>query len=326
MIFAAAELLDWAYYLIKTPPLDFGVSLCIAAVLGLLLLRVVSHLIYAGASLVTTAYDAVPEARMGIELDESKFPRVFAAVREVAADVSAPAPDEIRVSSDPETLTVELRQFGISTQRRLVMILSLPQLAIMSAAELRVILAHELSHFRDTWVRVFLSRFLDFLRRSAKKHRWRRWVDPIYWFDWLYFRMSDLLATPIQRHQELRADCRSAAAYGGDFAARTLLKDWLLQNQYLIAETSYHSEGGSDNFFAWFRERWRDFSPDAEDYLLRRLEAEEKPSFWDPDPTTAQRVYLMRTYPPKGIPSPSPARELFDDFSDIERQLHATMY
>jgi hypothetical protein len=100
-----------------------------------------------------------------------------------------------------------------------------------------------------------------------------------------------------------------------------LLKDFLLQNQFLAAEASYHP-GADDNVFAWFRKRWHDFSPDGQDYLLRRLEAEQKSSFWDPDPTYSQRVKLMRTHPARPATNTTPARELFADFSALERQLH----
>jgi Zn-dependent protease with chaperone function len=332
MVFVGAELLDFAYYLIRRPVWNFGIVAFARAALAvgivILLIRLVPHLIYAAAALVTTTNESVPEAAEGVELQPEQFPRIFALIERVARDVGAPVPDEIRINSAPETLTVELRQFGFTTQRRLVMVLSLPQLAVLSVAELQVILAHELSHFRDTWVRVFLSRFVDFLQRSvaAMEHRWWRWIDPIYWLDRFYFRMAAMLAAPVERHQELRADCLSAAAYGGDLAARTLLKDFLLGNQFLAAEASFQPDGEQETIFAWFRQRWRDFSPDGQDYLLRRLEAEEKSSFWDPDPTYSQRVQLMRSYPAKGPAASEPARELFDDFPNLERRLHDLMF
>ncbi len=95
----------------------------------------------------------------------------------------------------------------------------------------------------------------------------------------------------------------------------------------MAAEASFYAAGGEgDNVFVWFRQRWRDFSPDGQDYLLRRLEAEEKESFWDPDPTYSQRVRHMRTYPAQGTPSAEPARDLFDDFPAIEQRVYDLMY
>lgn len=333
-IFVAGELLDWSIYLIRHPIWAFSIDALIyiaaSVICVILLMRVVPHLIYAAAALVTSVNEKIPEAAEGIELPQAEFPRIFQLVADVAADIGSPAPDEIRVSSSPETLTAELRRFGIVTQRRLVMVLSLPQLAVLSVGELQVILAHELSHLRDTWVTVFFSRFVAFLQRSvaAMESRWWRWIDPIYWLDRIYYRISWWVGAPIERHHHLRADRASASAYGGDLAARTLLKDFLLQNQYLAAEASHHPRGNSadDNVFAWFRTRWHDFSPDGQDYLLRRLEAEQKESFWDPDPTYAQRVKLMRSYPDRPTTNVGLARDLFADFPEIERRLHRAMF
>ncbi len=133
----------------------------------------------------------------------------------------------------------------------------------------------------------------------------------------------------MQRHQELRADCISAATFGGELAARTLLKDCLLSHQFMAALASYYpGENGptGDNFFRWFRSQWHDFTPGGQDYLLRRLEAEERESFWDPDPTISQRVSLMRTFPTQEPQPARPASELIEGLPALENRLHDLMY
>jgi Zn-dependent protease with chaperone function len=338
----AGELFRWSAQFMRQVGADLGAAnylwaglhLLTAAVLIFLLLRTVRHLIHASVGLVTTVHDEVPEATEGIALSAEKYPRVFELIEDVGRKVGSPMPDVIRVTSAPESFTVELRRFGFSPQRRLVLVLSLPQLEVLSVGELCCILGHELSHFGkgDTRLTVFLSRFLRALQRSIESigHQWWHWVDPIYWFQRLYFRMFAALSAPIERHQELRADCISAEAFGGELAARTLLKDWLLTHQFLTAEASYDPAAGngkdSDTVFSWFRQRWHDFSVGGQDYLLRRLQTEERTSFWDPDPAISERVQMMRGFPAKELQPSQPARVLVDDFPALEKQLHEEVY
>lgn len=333
LIVFAGELLRWAFYLWNSGPARLT-SMVLMLVLAALLIHTLRHLVYDAIGLVTPLHDVVPEATEGVRLAREQHPRIFLLVEHVGQEVGAPMPDEIRVNHYPETFTVELRRFGISPQRRHVLMLSLPQLEVLSVDELKVILGHELAHFGrgDTRLTVFFSRLLGSLERSiaSAQEKWWRFIDPIYWFQRAYRRLFALLSSPVQRHQELRADSISAVVCGGDLAARTLLKDCLLTHQFMAAEASYHppspGDNGQDTLFSWFRHRWRDFSPDGQDYLLRRLEAEEKASFWDPDPTISQRVQLMRSFPAKGAPSAQPARELFENFEQLEQEVQEVMY
>lgn len=304
-----------------------------AAMLAFLLIRTVRDLIYASAGLVTNLNDDVPEASEGVEVTRPEYPKLFQLLDDIGTAVGSPPPSEVRINHAPESFTVELRRFGIRPQRRLILVLSLPQLGVLSVAELGVILAHELSHFGGGYTRlvVFLDRFLNSLKRSidAIGNRWWRWLDPIYWFQFGYLRALVLLSAPLQRYQELSADCVSATIYGGDFAARTLLKDWLLSNQFLTAISTYApAENGEapENIFGWFRERcWQNFSPAGEDYLLRRLEDEQRSTFWYDDPTIAERVRIMRTYPSNPNVSSKPARDLIVDLPALENRLHAML-
>jgi len=335
MIYFAGELLRWSVAFIQSSVgaqslASLAVNGAAAAILATLLIRTVWHLIYASAGLVTPMHESVPEATEGIEISREEYPELFALIDRVGEAVGAPRPDEVRVHHAPESFTLELRRFGIRPQRRLILVLSVPQLGVLTEAELGVILAHELSHFGCGYTRlvVFLDRFLNSLRMATETvgQRWWHWVDPIYWFQFCYLRALILLSAPLQRHQELRADSVSANVFGGELAARTLLKDWLLSNQFLTALGSFEpSDNGQPpgNVFGWFRNRWRDFSTAGEDYLLRRLEAQQKPSFWSDDPTIPQRVQLMRKFPRAKEAAPSrPVRDIIGDLDALEDRLH----
>ena len=334
MFFLAGELLEYSYVCIKqslgngslTERILYGIA---TLVLAFFLIRTVRHLIYASLGLVTPMNDSVPEAEESVEVKRDDYPKLFSLIDKVREAVDAPLPDEVRVHHGPEPGTFEMREFGISPQRRLIMLLSLPQMGVLSDKEFGVILAHELSHFGCGYTRVivFLERFLNGLRLSVEKGspNWWRWMDPIYWLQMAYLRLLVILCAPMQQRQEFRADAVSAQLYGGDVAAHTLLKNWLLANQFLTAIGSYEpSNNGSetDNVFQWFRSQWKEFSPDSEDYLLRRLESLQRPSIWNDDPTIAQRVELMRKFPNKDASIPRPVRDVVENLGPLEEELH----
>ena len=334
MVYFAGQLLSWSLILMRTAFQSTQVGWIVVAAVGILvlvflLIRTIRHLIYASAGLVTDVNESVPEANEGIEIQRGEYPQLFELIDTVGDAVGSPRPDEVRVHHPPESFTLEMRRFGIQTKRRLILVLSVPQMGVFTTAELGVILAHELSHFGGGYTRliVFLDRFANSLRTSTEAigTRWWHWFDPIYWFNFGYLRAFVLLSAPLQRHQELLADRVSAEIFGGEVAARTLLKDWLLSNQFLSAIGSYEpNENGEapENIFSWFRQRWRDFSTDGEDYLLRRLESQQQPSFWYDDPTIPERVQLMRKFPPQDIEPIRPVRELVANLDALEDRLH----
>jgi hypothetical protein len=151
-------------------------------------------------------------------------------------------------------------------------------------------------------------------------------LDPIYWFFWLFHRLVASLCQPIQRHQELHADAVSGSAYGGDIAVRTLLKDWLLANEFDssveeyikgIREKRLSPEG---SLYTYFVDRSHEFSPQSQEYLEQRLSEEEKGSI-DDRPTMRRRLRLLRSLPP-GDPVKSPlVSELLPTLDTLQSQL-----
>lgn len=296
------------------------------------LVRVGRYLWHVTWGLVTPRYEPKSELLGGIRLDRSSHQELCDAVAEAAWRVWAPEPDEIRVNYRPACCAAEFRQFAVSTQRRLVVVLGLPILTVFTVSELKVILGHELAHIGrgDTRLEVFVVRVLEIMRRKVAeiRERWWRWFDPVYWYAWGCAALLVWLLAPVRRHQELRADSLSAAAYGGDLAARTLLKDWLATHEFLQTVASVRAgspEGGASparNVFHRFAERWQEFSRGGHEYLERRLEEEEQPSFWDSHPTVHQRTAVMRCYPSQPGEDRRLARELLPDYDQLAEQLH----
>ena len=302
--------------------------------LGVILVALATQLWRGLVGLVTPVHDNDDLRGAAVALSRTECPDLYRMVSEVGASVGAPLPDEIHVTDRAECYVSEERRFAIRTQRRLILVLGLPHLAVLDTSELKVILAHELAHFRsgDTTFGVFIYRFLESLRVAHQSGSGRRWIwlTPSYWISKLTFHLFLLMVAPIRQYQELRADSLSAAYCGGDLAARTLLKEWLLAHQFDVAATEFqqmqadHSAGGEANVFRHFTSRWCEFSTAGQQYLERRLTEEERPSILDSHPTTGARLDLMRRFPSQTQQFSPPSRYLLKDFNAVESRLYAS--
>jgi hypothetical protein len=181
---------------------------------------------------------------------------------------------------------------------------------------------------------VFLFRFVESQRVVAEQlgRNWWRWVDPLYWFCYLYYAMLLAVSAPILRRQELHADSVSAAAYGGDLAVHTLLEDWYLENQFNAAVEAYSMGAASQGeeppdrptVYRYFRDCFRDFSAAGEEYLEQRLLEEPEGGLFEPSPSMRRRIKLMRTYPDSQKQEYHPAADLLADVDQVQCELNKT--
>ncbi len=335
LIYVTVELLNLTGLIslnLWAPAGMWAVNVIVTAVLLFFVTRLAAHMWRMLTGLVTQRYDVVPETNEGVLLTADLYPKLYAVVAEVGKMVHAPTPDEIRLTHRPDCYVVELRSFAIQTDRRLVLVIGMPQMEVMTQAELKVIIAHELAHFAggDTRLSVFVFRFLEALRQAQQDTAGRiwRWVDPVTWASWSYFHLFFVLSSPIRKHQELRADGWSALVFGGEFAASTLLKDWHLERKFDEAIARYlHTlpriNAPAPNIFRDFAMQFHDLTPEGQGYLEKRLSEEEQGSFWDSHPTLQERMRNMRRYPDRQQSEPIPARLLLPDFEGLEFSLQA---
>ncbi|HEY9369363.1 M48 family metallopeptidase [Streptomyces sp.] len=94
------------------------------------------------------------EGMGGIPVTDAHEPRLWAAVRELAAEVGTRAPDEIRLTADMNAAVSEdARLLGlVGGTRRLY--LGLPLMAGLEEAQLRAVLAHEMGHYGNADTRL----------------------------------------------------------------------------------------------------------------------------------------------------------------------------
>jgi Zn-dependent protease with chaperone function len=283
---------------------------------------------------LTPKYDEQPDRQSTVHLDEDEYSGIYELVSDVCRRVAAPHPDEIRVAAAAECYVLEQRQFSVSTSRRLILVLGLPEMLLLTTAELRVIVAHEMVHFRShhTTAVVFLFRFLESLRRAWEPLSQRKLyrLDPIYWFFRLFHALVASLCQPIQRHQELHADAVSGSAYGGDIAVRTLLKDWLLANEFDSAVEEYQTAVAEKrlsphgSLYTYFVDRSHEFSPQSQEYLERRL-LEEQEDSTDDRPTMRRRLTLLRSLPPGEPVKSIPVTELLSGLDSLCGELQTLL-
>lgn len=287
--------------------------------------------------LVTSKFDYAPETVTGVECTAAMAPQLHKLISDVGEVVKSPLPNVVRISPRAECYACEIRHFSIRTQRELTLVLGLPHLAVLNNSELKVIVAHELAHFRggDTRLGVFLHRFLEFLRNANEHQRRTRWIDPVYWIRSAFFRIALVLIAPIWKHQELRADVASANAYGGRLTARTLLREWLLGQQFEATVEDYLAVLSNErlqkplaefNIYREFASRFQGFSPQAEEFVRQRLAMEEESSLFDSHPTMHSRVDAVLAYSDREYPNLRPASHLIPNFSEIEEQMQRKLF
>ena len=305
-------------------------------VVGVVVIRISWWLSLAILGLVTRKYDSPAYASDTILLDRQEHSTLHDRVDDICQQVKAPRPNQIRLNPLPQCFVIEERRFSFSTKRSLTLVLGLPQMLVFTMAELRVVLVHEMAHFgnSDTTLIVFLFRFVESLRLALSELRQRWWhrIDPLYWFFSTFYAALHFVAMPIQRRIELRADRISAALCGGDLAAHTLLKDWFIDGQFDEAAKvwcEHETESPARvNVFQLFMDRWRELSPDAEQYLVERFAQERRLPESDTHPTNHDRLTLMGQYPAVEFRDGRPALALLPDHKDLELEaamlLHVT--
>lgn len=153
----------------------------------------------------------------GPEIVERDHPRLFAAVRDVAAKTGQPMPSEVYLVADVNAFVAQRGGIMGFFSRR-VMGIGLPLLSLLSVSELRAVLAHEFGHFHggDTklgpWIyktRSAMIRTVVTLAKSGSSIVRK----PFEWYGTFFLKVTHA----ISREQELSADALAARVAGGRY-------------------------------------------------------------------------------------------------------------
>lgn len=267
-----------------------------------------------------------PRADLGISLTRRQAPLLFDEVVSAAKVIGVKPPEEIRLAPLPCCAVT-------SRGRNRTLAIGLPLLHVLTIAELRAVLAHELAHLArgDATTTVELRRWhtrLDdaIVRKWPRPGRW----NPLWaWSRWCRDRGTTWLK-PIARWQEIRADRSSAKIAGGPVAANALVKVALVQPLFKEVLKGYPERDGT-TLFSYFRAFWARL-PEG---LLERMRlgllassSAENASPQDAHPPLLERLALLQSFPPQQSngAAPAPGTSLLGDLEDMERRLHEHLY
>ncbi len=274
-----------------------------------------------GVWVVTETRD--PDADLGPMLARVDAPLLFSAVDEVARRLGVKPPGQIRLTYLPCCGVV-------AWERSRALILGLPLLRVLTLAELRAILAHELAHLArgDATRAARSARFVEGLGR-ALEHAAERARGPLGAWARFCHRWSARLIGPIARGQEARADRSAAAIAGGTAAASALVKVAMVQP--LFREVLEHYDPAvpeAPNLYAFFRAFWYRLPPEFHSAMRLKVLANGAGTDDPAHPPLPDRLALLQSYPDPTGPNgdSTPATTFLGDLESLEQMLHNRLF
>ncbi len=275
-----------------------------------------------GVRLVVESKD--PDADLGPVLAYADAPGLFTAVQDVARRLGARPPEQIRLSYLPCCGVTA----GRGRRSRALMI-GMPLLHVLSVAELRAILAHELAHLArgDATRSARSARFVQGLGRALDGPPGRS-GGPLRRWAQLCRRGGAALLAPIALGQEARADRTAAAIAGGDAAAAALVKVALVQPLFREVLDHYDpSRPDAPNLYAFFRAFWARLPEPVLTAMRRQILSNRQP-IADAHPPLLDRLAVVQAYPSRR-PTPTDrarASAVLGDLEALERMLHDRLF
>jgi Zn-dependent protease with chaperone function len=274
------------------------------------------------------------KGNFGLSKTATDCPRLYQLLGDVAQRLETKAVDEVYLAPGS---SIGVHQegrgpFGIFGVSRRVLTVGLSTMHFLTVSELQSILAHEYAHFshRDTFynrfiyqVQLSIGQALQGMGASGGK---LNYVNPFYWFLYLYYKAYNLLSAGFSRSREFLADRMACCLYGSDVFASALEK--VCTDGTLFEMTIYDNIGkllAEDkafvNMYAAFRS-FRDEQMTAQDRnaLYKKL-LEEKESLFASHPTFQERIDAVDKLPRAVNSDNTPALQLFDQPEEIEKEL-----
>jgi Zn-dependent protease with chaperone function len=272
-----------------------------------------------GVSVVTETQD--PDADLGPAIVYGDAPALFSAISEVARRLNARPPQQVRLSYLPCCGVVAWR-------RSSALVLGLPLLHVLTMAELRAVLAHELAHLArgDATRSARSARFVQALDQALDRAPGPS-RSPLRLWAQLCRRQADILLAPIARGQEARADRWAAAIAGGDAAASALVKVALVQP--LFREVLDHYDPTADdtpNLYAFFREFWMRLPDPLHTAIRLQLLSGQNDIPDGVHPPLPDRLTVVQTYPRRDASDHAPAKGSLGDLEALEQMLHNRLF
>jgi Zn-dependent protease with chaperone function len=274
-----------------------------------------------GVCIVTETRD--PDADLGPMLARTDAPQLFTAVDDVARRLGVKPPGQIRLSYLPCCGVV-------AWERSRALILGLPLLRVLTLAELRAILAHELAHLArgDATRAARSARFVEGLGRALERGG-DRVRGPLGGWAKVCYAWSTELIGPIARGQEARADRSAAAIAGGSTAASALVKVAVVQPLFREILDHYDpTDAEAPNLYAFFRMFWYRLTPEFHSAMRLKVLTDEVGTNDPAHPPLPDRLHQLQTYPDHAALNgdTTPATSFLGDLESLEQMLHNRLF
>ena len=267
---------------------------------------------------------------LGIEKTEDEEPELFALIRDVADRTDTRPPDQVFIAPDTGIGVRETGGIlGLPIGSKRVLMIGLGGLQALTMDELRGILAHEMGHFRrgDTAAQRFIARvpmsvgtMLGGIRSGTS---W--WfVNPIYWYLYLFVHLYMVLVSAMSRQQEFDADRLAAETYGSDVFAsglqKVVVESIFFEHAILDGARGLMAEGKAlINAFETHRDMAQEVPTEDREGLLAEVMA-EKSGVFASHPTLRERLEAVQAIPPAASADARPASDIFQDRKVTEEE------
>jgi Zn-dependent protease with chaperone function len=315
----------------------------LAITLALFVLMLVVRIIHVGIlyrgffatwGVIRAAFLGPSRDVLGLVTAQDEQPQLFATLGEVAQRLNTTPVATVYLTPRSQISVREEGRgpFGLFRRRR-VMEIGIPTFSLVTMSEFKSILAHEYGHFthQDTFYSRFIFQVSNSLAYSLAVMNaaagGANYVNPFYWFYWLYLRAYAVLAAGFSRSCEFLADRRALLAYGKGAFISGMTKVSVDGAMFeASAIQSIRKEMGAGRAYVNVFETFRQFRDqtdlaDAQREVLDGLRA-VKPGWFDSHPTFSERIAVADCYPESAAPPDSGAATgLLSNVSGIEEQL-----
>lgn len=270
----------------------------------------------------------------GIAKTPKECPRLYEVLTQVAQRVDTEPVDEIYLAPGSSIGVYQEGSgpFGMFGVKRRVLTLGLSTMPFLTISELKSILAHEYAHFshRDTFFHRFIYQVTLSMQKAmqgmAQAGGWITYVNPFYWFLFLYHKAYILLSAGFSRSREFLADRMACSVYGANVFSSALAKvctDGTLFEMTIYDNLKKRLEDNKSfvNVYEAFRKFRNDqISAKEREKLYKKL-LEEKGSVFATHPTFGERVAAMASLPTAHKSDTTPALQLFEKPEEVEKEL-----
>lgn len=221
--------LSLLFFYLSVPFVALGLLAITLALFGLMLAIRIMHFgilsrgFFATWGVIRSAFVGPSHDVLGLLANREQHPLLFRTLQEVAERLDTSPVDEVHLTPNSAIGVYEEGKgpFGLFKRRR-VMEIGISTLTQLTTSELKSILAHEYGHFthQDPFYTRFISQVTISLANSLAVMNAAggvaNFINPFYWFYWLYLRAYALLASGFSRSR-FTSTFRFAAMAGRDW-------------------------------------------------------------------------------------------------------------